>query len=156
MPANLDNLSMPMASLMAQLIKNLCAMWETWVWSLGWEDPLEEDMATHSSILAWGISMECIVHGVAKSWIQLSNFHFTLHGHSTGKGQVLFQSQRRAMPKKFQTTAQLHSFHMLARSFSKSSKLGFNNTWTKNFHMYKLDLEKAEEPEIKLPTFAGS
>ena len=36
------------------------------------------------------------------------------------------------------------------------SKLGFNSTWTKNFQMFKLDLEKAEEPEIKLPTFIGS
>ena len=34
-------------------VKNLPAMWETWVWSLGWEDPLEKGMATHSSILAW-------------------------------------------------------------------------------------------------------
>ena len=43
------------ASLVAQLIKNLPAMWETWVRSLGWEDPLEEGQATHSSILAWRI-----------------------------------------------------------------------------------------------------
>ena len=40
---------------MAQLIKNLPAMWETWVRSLGWEDPLEKAKATHSSILAWRI-----------------------------------------------------------------------------------------------------
>ena len=40
---------------MAQLVKNLPAMWETWVQSLGWEDSLEEGMATHSSILAWRI-----------------------------------------------------------------------------------------------------
>ena len=39
----------------AQIIKNLPAMWETWVQSLGWEDPLEKGMATHSSILAWRI-----------------------------------------------------------------------------------------------------
>ena len=37
------------------MVKNLSAMWETWVWSLSWEDPLEEGMATHSSILAWRI-----------------------------------------------------------------------------------------------------
>ena len=43
------------ASLVSQLIKNLPAMWETLVQSLGWEDPLEEEMATHSSILAWRI-----------------------------------------------------------------------------------------------------
>ena len=43
------------ASLVAQLAKNLSTMRETWVQSLGWEDPLEEGMATHSSILAWRI-----------------------------------------------------------------------------------------------------
>ena len=43
------------ASLVAQMVRNLPAMQETWVWSMGWEDPLEEDMATHSSILAWWI-----------------------------------------------------------------------------------------------------
>ena len=58
---------------MAQMIKNLPAMWETWVQSLGWEDLLEEGMAVHSSILAWRIAMDrgawqAIVHGVAKSW----------------------------------------------------------------------------------------
>ena len=46
--------------------------------------------------------------------------------------------------------------HMLARICSKSFKLDFSSTWTKNFQRYKLDLEKAEEPEIKLPTSAGS
>ena len=44
-----------MTSLVAQLVKNLPAMQETQVRSLGWEDPLEEEMATHSSILAWKI-----------------------------------------------------------------------------------------------------
>ena len=42
-------------SLVAQLVKNPPAMWETWVRSLGWEDPLEKGKATHSSILAWRI-----------------------------------------------------------------------------------------------------
>ena len=56
------------ASLVAQT-KSPPAMWEIWVWSLGWEDPLEEDMATHSSIFAWKIPMDigvwqAIVHGV--------------------------------------------------------------------------------------------
>ena len=40
---------------MAQLVKNLCAMQETWIQSLGWEDPLEKEMATDSNILAWRI-----------------------------------------------------------------------------------------------------
>ena len=44
------------APLVAQTVKNLPAMWETQVWSLAWEDPLEKGMATHSSILAWRVS----------------------------------------------------------------------------------------------------
>ena len=77
-------------------------------------------------------------------------------GHRTGKGQFSFQLQRKAMPKNAQTTAQLHSSHMLAKGCSKFSEPGFNNMWTGNFQMFKLVLEKAEEPEIKLPTPAGS
>ena len=59
-------------------------MQETWVRSLGWEDPLEEGMATLSTILAWRIPMDggawwAAVHGVAKSQTRLSNFNFTFH-----------------------------------------------------------------------------
>ena len=43
------------ASLVAQTVKNLPTIQETWVWSLGWKDPLEKGTATHSSILAWRI-----------------------------------------------------------------------------------------------------
>ena len=50
-------------------------MWETRVPSLGWEDPLEEGTATHSSILAWRIPWTT-VYGVKKSWTRLSKFHF--------------------------------------------------------------------------------
>ena len=61
------------AILVAQMVKSLPAMWETQVRSLGWEDLQEKEMATHSSILAWRISMDrgawqAIVHSVAKSW----------------------------------------------------------------------------------------
>ena len=54
------------------MVKNLPAMWEIWVQSLGWEDPLEEGMATHSRTLAWIIPMDrqawcAAVHGVARS-----------------------------------------------------------------------------------------
>ena len=56
---------------MVQKVKNLPAVQETWVRSLGWEDPLEEGIATHSSILAWRIPMDrgtwrATVRGVAK------------------------------------------------------------------------------------------
>ena len=64
------------ASLVTQLVKNPPAMQEAWVQSLGWEDPLEESMATHSSILAWRIPMDrgvwwATVHAVAKNWTGL-------------------------------------------------------------------------------------
>ena len=66
------------ASLVAQLVKNPPATWETWVQSLGWEDPLEEEMATHSSILAWRVPMDreawqATVRGVSKSQTRLSD-----------------------------------------------------------------------------------
>ena len=87
-----------------------------------------------------------------------SKFGKLSSGHRTGKGQFSFQFQRKAMPNNVQTTTQLHSSHTLAiaKECSKFSKPGFNSTWTVNFQMVKLDLEKAEEPEIKLPTSAGS
>ena len=75
--------------------------------------------------------------------------------HRTGKGQFSFQSIRKAMPKNAQTTAQFHSSHTLVKWCSKFSKPGFNSTWTVNFLMFKLVLEKAEEPDIKLPTSVG-
>ena len=50
-----DDITTVRASLLTQLVKNLPAMQETWVWFLGQEDPLEKEMATHSSILAWRI-----------------------------------------------------------------------------------------------------
>ena len=66
------------AFLVDQMVKNLSAIRETWVWSLGWEDALEEGVATHSSILAWRISIDrgawkAEVHGVAESQTQPSD-----------------------------------------------------------------------------------
>ena len=85
-----------------------------------------------------------------------SKFGKLSSGHRTGKGQFSFPSQRKAMPKNAQTTTQLHSSHTLVKYCSKFSKPGFSNMWTMNFQMLKLDLKKAEEPEIKLPTSTGS
>ena len=85
-----------------------------------------------------------------------SKFGKLSSGHGTGKGQFSFQFQRKAMPKNAHTTAQLHSSHMLAKWCSKFSKPGFISMWTVNFLMFRLDLEKAEEPEIKLSTSIGS
>ena len=60
------------ASLIAQLVKNPPAMKETTVWFLGWEDPLEKEKATYSSILAWRIPW---------TWLSDFHFHFSLHRH---------------------------------------------------------------------------
>ena len=73
------------ASLVAQLVKNPPAMQETPVRFLGWEDPLEEGMATHSSILAWRTPIDreawwAAVHGVAKRW-DTAEWLSTARGH---------------------------------------------------------------------------
>ena len=66
------------ASLVAQMVKSCPAVWETWVRSLGWEDPLEEGTETHSSILVWRMPMDregwqATINGVTKSWTRLSD-----------------------------------------------------------------------------------
>jgi len=72
------NVGASRVSLVAQMAKNPCAMQETWVLALGWEDPLEEGIATHSSTLAWSIRKDreawwARVHGVAKIQTRLSD-----------------------------------------------------------------------------------
>ena len=71
------------ASLVAQMVKNLPAMRQTWVQSLGWEDPLEKGKANHSSILAWRIPWTeepgRLQSMGLQSWTQLSKFHFHFH-----------------------------------------------------------------------------
>ena len=66
-------------SLVAQMVKNLPAKGETWVRSLGWEDPLEEGMATHSSILAWRIPKRWTTEG---QYIEAIFYLFILHQFS--------------------------------------------------------------------------
>ena len=62
------------------MVKKLPAMWETWVLSLGWEDPLEEDGNPLQDSCLENLhgqrSWQTAIHGVAKSWTQLSDFHF--------------------------------------------------------------------------------
>ena len=86
------------ASLVAQTVKNLPAMLETWVQSLGWEDSLEEGLATHSSILAWRIPVNrgawwVTVHGVAKSQTGLNDYA----QHSAGRYQVSVSSSHKCL-----------------------------------------------------------
>ena len=76
-----------------------------------------------------------------------------LENLAIGLENICFHSnpKERQCQKNVQTTTQLHSFHMLARLFSKFSKLGFDSIWTENFQIYTLDLEKAEEPNCQHP-----
>ena len=83
-------------SLVVQTVKRLPTMWETWVRSLGWEDPLEKEMATHGrrSMVGnspWGCKEldRTTVHGVAKSWTGLSQVTFTSETRGKGVGHNL-------------------------------------------------------------------
>ena len=100
-----------------------------------------------SYLKSWKMTLwKCCTHYTSK-------FGKLSSGHRTGKGQVSFQSQRKAMPKNAQTTSQLHSSH--------TSKVMLKIIQARlqqyvNLQMFKLDLEKVEKPEIKLPTPAES
>ena len=98
------------ASLVAQLVKNLPAMWETWVRSLGWEDPLHKGTAAHSSILAWTVQPM----GSAKSRIPLSNFHFLYLG-------VAFISAHHYVPRTLLSTGHLSLSSPFYRSRNRVS-----------------------------------
>ena len=74
-------------SLVAQLVKNPPAMWETWVQSVGWEDPLEKEMATHSSILAWRIPWTEDLGGLQSTGCKESDTTEQLHFHFHFKTQ---------------------------------------------------------------------
>ena len=67
------------ASLVAQLVKNPLEMWETWIGSLGCEDPLEKGKATHSSILAWRTPWTKSIHKESNRTKQLSLTHSLTH-----------------------------------------------------------------------------
>ena len=60
---------------MAQVVKKSPTMWETWVQSLRWEDSLEKGKATPLQYSGLENAMDCVVHGVSKSWTRLSDFH---------------------------------------------------------------------------------
>ena len=102
------------ASLVAQMVKRLPAVWETWVWSLGWEDHLEKEMATHSSTLAWKIPwmeepgrlQSTGLQRVGHDWVTSLSFLFllpltihlpqTLSIHHKSENSVLSQNSPRS------------------------------------------------------------
>ena len=82
-----------------------------------------------------------------------SKFRNLSSGHRTGN-TFSFQSQRKAIPKNAQTTAQMHPSHMLVKLCSKFSKPGFNSTWTMNFQIFKLVLEYRQHIKKQRQYFA--
>ena len=105
------------ASLVSQLVKNPPAMQETWVWSLGWEGPLEKGKATHSSILAWRIPCTILVHIVERceesdvtEWLSL-NFQ-GIHTIYTTYWIILVKAAQRWMfvKKQVSTEHQLNGY----------------------------------------------
>ena len=88
--------------MVAQTVKHLPAMWGTRVWSLGWEDPLEKEMATHSSILAWRIPWTekpgRLWSMGSQSWTRLSDFTFAF---LVSFGMRLMMEMRMYIIKKF-------------------------------------------------------
>ena len=119
-----------------------------------------ENITTHKATRRDGIPVELFQILMMMLWKCCTQYACKFgklsSGNQTGRDQFSFQSQRRAMPKNILTTMQWHSSQTLAKYCSKFSKPGFNSTWIENFQMFKLDLEKAEEPEIKLPICVGS
>ena len=90
-----------------------------------------------------------------------SKFGKLSSGHRTGKGQFSFQSQRKAMPKNgnAKECSNLRTIALISHASKIMLKIlqdRFKGTWTVNFQMFRLDFEKAEEPEIKLSTSVGS
>ena len=80
----------------------------------------------------------------------------TQHWPQDWKRSVFILIPKKINAKECSHYCTMHSSHTLAKEWSKFSKPGFNSTGTVNFQMFKLNLEKAEEPELKLPTSIGS
>ena len=93
------------ASLVAQMVKNLPAMQETRVWSLGWEDILEKEMATHSSILAWRIPWTEEPGGLQSMGLQRVGYDWATNTHKGIRGLPWRFSSRVLQCKR-------HKFHL--------------------------------------------
>ena len=116
---------------MAQTVKNLPAVWETWVWSLGWDDPLEKEMDTHSSILSQRIL-----------WTEESG------------GLESIRSQR--VGHDWSDLAAAAAAAHASKVKLKILQARLQQYTNRELPDVQLVFEKAEEPEIKFPTSAGS
>ena len=116
-----------------------------------WESGKSSEKMGH---LTWGLSRNWPVrYGSGKTSLCIHLLPPRQQWPQDWKRSVFIPIPKKGNAKNAKTTAQLHSSHTLVKQWSKFSKPGFNSTWTVNFQMFKLDLEKVEEPEIKLPDF---
>ena len=124
-------------------------LWVNHNWGRVHRCPLLDLWELDLCVLWGGVLWKCCTQYASK-------FGKLTSGHRTGKDQFSFQSPRKAVPNNAQTTTQFAVISNPSKVMLKFSMPGFNSTWTVNFQMFKLDLEKAEEPEIKLPISVGS
>ena len=115
-----------------------------------WTKPVEVIEFQLSYFKSWKMMLWKCCTQYASKFGKLSS------GHRTGKGQFSFQSQRKAM----QEGSNYHTIVLISHASKVILKILQarlqQRTWTENFQMFKLDLEKTEEPKIKLPQFTGS
>ena len=130
---------------MAQMVKNLPAIQETCVWSLGWEDPLEKEMETHSSILAWkilwteepGRLQPMGLETVAQDWVTSLNFclsfapkYFCMHTKSLQSFPTLCDPMDCSLPcSSVHGILQARILEWVAISFSSGSSQSRDPTW---------------------------
>ena len=115
----------------AQLVKNLATMWETWVWSLGWEDPLRKGKATHSSILAWRIPWTTQSMGLQRVEHNWAAFTFTFFPPKS-----LDSKMKEKNKIHFSSHVFHHMFFIIARAtdihfHSSNRRSQFIQPWTK-------------------------
>ena len=116
-----------------------------------WTKPVEVIEFQLSYFKSWKMMLWKCCTQYASKFGKLSS------GHRTGKGQFSFQFQRKAMPKKCSNYCTIALISHASKVILKILQARLQQrTWTENFQMFKLDLEKAEEQEFKLPTSVGS
>ena len=121
------------ASVVAQLVKNPPAMRETWIWSLGWEDPLEKGKATHSSILAWRIpwTQSTGLQRVRHNWVAFTSLQV--------RWFLIFREQK-WLPLSF------HLLIALSKNVMSGAEATFFRSWGKKQETHKDLSSEISEP----------
>ena len=141
----------PLASLVAQLIKNPPAMPETWVLSLGWEDPLQKRKGYPLQYSGLENCMDCIVHGVANSRTRQSEFHFTslpspFFSSSTSH---LLSGEGNGTPLQYSCLGKSHGLGSLVGCSPQgpTNRTGLSD-FTFTFHFHALEKEMATHSSV--------